>query len=159
MELVTITDNNVWLPSITGVLQAPVEMEEYFEEGRASCHMKKEDSFNMLNMMSATILTVHAIVSAVNTANNNNNNNNNNINNNNNNNANTNMIVVKVMNMNMNMVGRRSFQDDIDSTVDTHLSEFVLLMYYLKQFPRVLEKLLMCAMKRKLKPGRMVISS
>ncbi len=57
-------------------------------------------------LSSATILTVHAIISAVNSQNNNNNNRNNNNNNNNNNNANTNSIMVMVMNANNNAVGR-----------------------------------------------------
>ena len=63
--------------------------------------------------MSATVLTVHAIISAVNSQNNNNNNNNANYHNHNNNNANTNMIMVMVMNMNNNMVGRNLDEDDL----------------------------------------------
>ena len=57
-------------------------------------------------LFSASVLTVHAIISAVNSQNNNNNNRNNNNNNNNNNNANTNSIMVMVMNANNNAAGR-----------------------------------------------------
>ena len=78
----------------------------------------------MLNMMSATVLTVHAIISAVNSQNNNNNNNNNNNINNNNNNANTNMIMVMVMNSNNNNVGRGIDDNDILSDEEELMNNF-----------------------------------
>ena len=70
--------NNVWLPNLPLLSQQTGLYGDLQEEGRASCQLHKSDSFNMLNFMSATVLTAHAIISAVNSQNNNNNNNNNN---------------------------------------------------------------------------------
>ena len=85
-----LNENKVWIPDLSRLLSQQTAM----EEGRASCQLHKSDSFNMLNFMrwgrpwdtcltlpsspSATVLTAHAIISAVNTQNNNNNNDNNN---------------------------------------------------------------------------------
>ena len=103
-------ENSVWIPDLEYLLLERGNQSQDYQEGRASCQLHKSDSFNMLNMMSATVLTVHAIISAVNSQNNNTYHNNSSKNNNN---ANTNMIMVMVMNMNNNMVGRNLDEDDL----------------------------------------------
>ena len=60
------------MPNLLLLSQQTGLYDEFQEEGRASCQLHKSDSFNMLNFMSATVLTAHAIISAVNSQNNNN---------------------------------------------------------------------------------------